>query len=169
MHWRVITLAVAGLVFSGPGVAATDPSTVLILVNDLAPPESGTGSTGASIYVGEYYASRRGIPLSNIVHLSVPLACCSNDPRHWDSWNVGWDKFETYIRTPVKNFLESRGLKTKIKYIVPTYGIPVRTTTPNYPKGLQPDSLSIDLFLATMYSGSDALFRSNHYAVSVPQ
>src|SRR5437764_7957238 len=128
-HGRnICALAVAGLLFAGPCIAATDPSTVLILVNDLVPPESGTGATGASIYVGEYYATRRGVPFSNIVHLHVPLACCENDPRHWDSWNVNWEKFETYVRTPVKNFLESNGLTTKIKYIVPTYGIPVRTT-----------------------------------------
>src|SRR6267154_3835878 len=122
MYWRIISVAVAGLCLIRHCNAATDPSTVLILVNDLVPPEAGTGSTGASIYVGEYYASRRGIPFSNIVHLSVPLACCSNDPKQWDSWNIGWDKFETYVRIPVKAFLESHGLKTKIKYIVPTYG-----------------------------------------------
>jgi uncharacterized protein (TIGR03790 family) len=169
MRWRILALAVASLVLCRPSSAATDPSTVLILVNDLVPPEPGTGPTGASIYVGEYYASRRGIPFSNIVHLSVPLACCSNDPRHWDSWNVNWEKFETYVRTPVKSFLESNGMKTRIKYIVPTYGIPVRTTTPNYPKGLQPDFLSIDSFLAAIYSGSDAPFRRNPYALSRPE
>src|ERR1700704_5690363 len=131
MHWRIPALAVASLVLIGPCLAVTDPSTVLILVNDLVPPETGTGSTGASIYVGEYYATRRGIPFSNIVHLSVPLACCNSDPRHWDSWNVNWERFETYVRTPVRSFLESNGLTNKIKYIVPTYGIPVRIRTEN--------------------------------------
>src|ERR1043165_4519414 len=92
-------LLFAGSVLSIPCAGAADPTTVLILVNDLVPPEDGTGSTGASIYVGEYYASRRGIPFSNIVHLNVPLACCENEPRHWDSWTVNWEKFETYVRT----------------------------------------------------------------------
>src|SRR5262245_39315762 len=141
---------------------------VLILVNDVAPPESGTGSKGASVYVGEYYATRRGIPFSNIVHLSIPLSCCDNDPKAWDSWNVGWDKFHAYIRTPVKNFLESHGLKYQIKYIVPTYGVPVRTQITPYPAGLQPDMGSVDAFLAAMYSGSDSAFELNPYAVTAP-
>src|SRR5262245_59840402 len=132
-------LLLASLLLAIPVFGATDPSTVLILVNDLVAPEAGTGTTGASVYVGEYYASRRGIPASNIVHLSIPLACCANDPREWDSWNISWEAFVGYIRTPVKNFLESRGLTNKIKYIVPTYGIPVRTHVVPYPAGLQED------------------------------
>jgi uncharacterized protein (TIGR03790 family) len=161
-------LLFASLTIVAPVFAATDPNTVLILVNDLVPPEAGTGSTGASIYVGEYYATRRGIPFSNIVHLSIPLACCDSDPKQWDSWNVGWDKFETYIRTPVKSFLESRGLKNTIKYIVPTYGIPVRTQIVPYPAGIQPDMGSVDSFLAAMYSPSGSPFQLNPYAVTDP-
>src|SRR3954453_9069465 len=97
MRWRILVLAVTSLVISKPCTAATDPSTVLILVNDVVPPEAGTGSTGASVYVGEYYATHRGIPFSNIVHLNVPLVCCNSDPKHWDSWNVGWEKFDASI------------------------------------------------------------------------
>src|SRR5436305_2216403 len=110
-------LACAAMILARHCVAA-DPATVLILVNDRVPD---------SIYVGEYYATRRGIPFTNIVHLSVPLACCDNDPIQWDSWNIGWDTFDTYIRAPLKQFLEDNGLRDTIKYIVPTYGIPVRT------------------------------------------
>jgi len=167
-HRLVRTLLFAGFAFAGRLFAAVDPNTVLILVNDVAPPESGTGSKGASVYVGEYYATRRGIPFSNIVHLSIPLSCCDNDPKAWDSWNIGWDNFNTYIRTPVKNFLESHGLKYQIKYIVPTYGVPVRTQITPYPAGLQPDMGSVDAFLAAMYSGSDSAFQLNPYAVTDP-
>src|SRR6516164_7270735 len=140
---RIIgSLVLAGAALAITCAGATDPTKVLILVNDLVPPEDGTGSTGASIYVGQYYATRRGIPLSNIVHLSVRLACCDNDPKAWDSWNIDWQTFDTDIRTPLKSFLESNGLTTQIKYIVPTYGIPLRTRLgAPYPAGLEPDSV----------------------------
>jgi uncharacterized protein (TIGR03790 family) len=164
--WWAVTALI--LISFHRGHAAADPSTVLILVNDLVPPESGTNGIGASIYVGQYYAARRGIPAANILHLNVPLGCCANDPHDWDSWNIPWSNFETYIRAPLRNFLESGGLKYGIKYIVPTYGVAVRVTTPNHPAGLQPDFLSIDSFLAALYSGTDAQFQRNPYAVSVP-
>jgi uncharacterized protein (TIGR03790 family) len=162
-------LLFAGLALSISSAAAADPTTVLILVNDLVPPEDGTGSTGASIYVGQYYAARRGIPFSNILHLSVRLACCDNDPKAWDSWNIDWQTFDRDIRTPIRNFLESNGLTTHIKYIVPTYGIPVRTRLgAPYPAGLEEDFLSVDSFLTTLYAGTDAPFVLNPYALSQP-
>jgi uncharacterized protein (TIGR03790 family) len=169
-NWQIISLLLlACLAFSATCAGAADPATVLILVNDLVPPETGTGSIGASVYVGQYYAAQRGIPFSNIVHLSVRLACCDNDPKEWDSWNIDWQTFDTTIRTPVKSFLESNGLTATIKYIVPTYGIPVRTRLgAPYPAGLEPDFVSIDSFLAALYAGTDAPFLLNPYAVSQP-
>jgi uncharacterized protein (TIGR03790 family) len=167
---RIIgSLVLAGAALAITCAGATDPTKVLILVNDLVPPEDGTGSTGASIYVGQYYATRRGIPLSNIVHLSVRLACCDNDPRAWDSWNIDWQTFDRDIRTPLKGFLESNGLTTQIKYIVPTYGIPLRTNldAPS-PTGVALDSVSVDSMLTTLYAGTDAPFLLNPYAVSQP-
>ena len=98
------------------------------------------GSTGASIY-----ATRRGIPF------------------------IDWQTFDTDIRTPLKSFLESNGLTTQIKYIVPTYGIPLRTRLgAPYPAGLEPDSVSVDSMLTTLYAGTDAPFLLNPYAVSQP-
>src|SRR4051794_35327785 len=109
----------ACVLITGACFGAVDPSTVLILVNDQTPPETGTDGKGASAYVGEYYATRRGIPFDNIVRLSIPNPCCNPDPHDWSNWNVSWDKFDTYVRAPLKAFLESRGIQSKIKYIVP--------------------------------------------------
>jgi len=96
------------------------------------------GSTGASIY-----ATRRGIPF------------------------IDWQTFDTDIRTPLKSFLESNGLTTQIKYIVPTYGIPLRTHLDSpYPTGVALDSVSVDSLLTTLYAGTDAPFLLNPYAVS---
>ena len=44
---------------------------VLVLVNDRMPKEGGTGSMGASIFVGQYYAAKRNIPAANILHLKT--------------------------------------------------------------------------------------------------
>src|SRR5262249_34316513 len=101
-----------------------DPNSVLILVNDNTPPEAGTGGVGAGQFVANYYAAARDIPSGNIVHLRTALACCESNPAAWDSWHISWERFDSDIRKPVQNFVEKSGLKTRIKYIVPTYGVP---------------------------------------------
>jgi uncharacterized protein (TIGR03790 family) len=145
-----------------------DPGSVLILVNDLVPSEAGTGRKGASVFVGEYYAQKRGIPRENIVHLSVPLACCENNPRAWDSWNVSWSVFVEDIRTPIKRFLERKNLRDRIRYIVPTYGIPLRLN--NLARGgPSMEGFSIDSFLAAMDSGQDGPTLPNPYRARDPK
>ena len=42
--------------------ASAEAASVLILVNDAAPAAEGTGRTNASVWVGESYAAKRGIP-----------------------------------------------------------------------------------------------------------
>jgi len=171
--WLLVPF-VAGVVClpqSAWATSADDPASLLILVNDLVPPEAGTGQRGASVFVGEYYAQKRGIPRENIVHLSVPLACCNNDPKAWDSWNVGWPTFVEHVRKPVNRFLERKGLKDRIRYIVPTYGIPLRLNNlsrpgpPQYPG----EGFSLDSFLATMDSGQDGPALPNPYRADDPR
>ena len=165
-----------GVFLAGASLASTyDPSTVLILVNDQVLPEAHTNGVGASIYVGQYYATKRGIPAANIVHLSIPLGCCTSDPGAYDSWTITWPNFVNYIRTPLKNYLETNNLQRKIKYIVPIYGIPTHLANlgvplpPNQNNVFFPiEAYSIDSFLAAMYSGSDYPWMANPYAVSDP-
>src|SRR5437867_9175312 len=127
------------------------------MVNDATPPEPGTGTWGASEYVGRYYAQARGIPLSNILHINSPMGCCSSNAHDWDSWHISWDDFNSRIRTPLKNFLEAQGLKTRIKYVVPTYGVPSHIISYN---GYE--NLSVDSFIASTYSPeSDEIDASN--------
>jgi len=123
-----------------------DPSSVLIVVNDNTPPEPGTDGKGAGQFVADHYAAARGIPAANIVHIRTTMACCAADPRSWDSWSISWREFVDDVREPIKAFLKSRRLTTKIKYIVPTYGVP--THVENHPLGA--DSLSVDALLAIM-------------------
>ncbi len=165
------TLALITFVSVCCHAAAEDPSTVLILVNDATPPEDGTGASGASVYVGEYYAAKRAVPAQNILHLNVNAGI---DPRSWDGEFVTFATFDTQIRQPVKAFLESNGLKNKIKYIVPTYGIPNAIhTSPVMLDGPMPqyfpsEGFSVDSYLASLYSGTDDLFLTNPYAISDP-
>ena len=151
--------------------ATEDPSTVLILVNDQAPPEAGTGSVGASVYVGQYYAQQRGIPAQNIVHLNIPLGSPPNT-QFYDSEIVPFSVFDATIRQPVKAFLENNALKNRIKYIVPTYGVPNAILTgpvalnPPLPEGFPTSGFSVDSYLASLYSGTDDIYLTNPYALS---
>jgi uncharacterized protein (TIGR03790 family) len=136
--------------------APPDPATVLIIVNDATPAEQGTGTLGASEYVGWYYAGARHIPLSNVFHIST-AGGPSSDPHDPLGWHISWEEFNARIRVPLKDFLESRQLERKIKYIVPTYGVPTHISS--Y-KGYE--NLSVDSFLASIYSpASDDIGSSN--------
>ena len=144
-------------------------------MNDALLPDANTAGVPASQYVGQYYATKRGIPTSNIVHVNVPLGCCSNDPGASDSWMISWSAFDSLVRQPIKAFLETNNLKNKIKYIVPVYGVPshiLSLSTPLPPNFINFDwpqnSYSIDSFLATMYSGNDFAWLANPYAVTDP-
>jgi uncharacterized protein (TIGR03790 family) len=141
--------------------AAPSPEagTVLILVNDAVPKAPGTGAKGASVWVGETYASRRGVPFNQILHLDIPLGCCDNNPLDWDSWNMDWARFETTIRQPVANFLARKGMAEKIRYIVTTYGIPLRT----WDAAHKVEGLSVDSCLAALNSGLGTVPLRNPY------
>jgi len=66
MFVRVASLATAWICFCAVGRAALHPEAgnVLVLVNDVAPPEPGTNSKDARVFVGEYNAQQRGVPTS---------------------------------------------------------------------------------------------------------
>lgn len=123
---------------------------VLILVNDAMKPEPGTGAIGASVFVGEYYAGKRGIPKGNILHLTTATAEA-----------VSYSDYVNQIEKPVKAFLEANdgAKKQQILYIVPTYGIPVKANVTG-------DQIpAVDSLLAGMYASSTFSIRiANPYA-----
>lgn len=126
-----------------------DSQSVLILVNDAYPAETGTGGVGASVYVGQHYAQMRGVPTSQILHLNIPLSVLMYAPTYE---NISWTNYLTYIQNPIKTFLETNNLKDKIMYIVPTYGIPDKTSLPGT-SGVNAQE-SLDSILAGFYSGN---------------
>jgi uncharacterized protein (TIGR03790 family) len=87
--------------------AVAGPRNVLVVVN---------GSSPQSVEIGEYYRSRRGIPKENLCRLSL-----SSDVEAVSTRTV-----EERIKSPLREFLASRGLKDKILYIVMTYGLPYK-------------------------------------------
>src|SRR5262249_47653141 len=127
------------------------------LVNDVAAPEPGTNGKGASVFVGEYYAQQRGVPASQILHLNIPLS--ENNPTNWDSWNMNWEKFDSTIRQPLKKFLADNQLTQQIDYIVPVYGVPVRT----WDSTGKIEGLSVDSFIAGINAGPISQFLPNPY------
>src|SRR5690349_8479089 len=116
----LVSLAVQAQAPKPPKAAASPESaSVLILVNDDVAPSPGTGRKGASVWVGEYYAEKRGIPAGNILHLSIP---CQDGALAWDCWHISWEVFDTSIRRPLLKALNSRGASNPIHYIVPVWG-----------------------------------------------
>lgn len=151
---RIIrTLVVALVATAGIRLyAQDDPTRVLILVNDATPPETGTGSAGASVFVGQYYAAQRHIPTSNIVHINMPLP----SPAAYDAENVPYTAYDQQIRQPLAQFLQANNLVNNIDFIVPTYGIPLKVINPGMPPGFVglPDTIAIDSLLASINSPS---------------
>ncbi len=135
----------------------SEAASVLILVNDAVGPAQGTGKKGASVWLGQYYAAKRGIPPGNIVHLNVPN---SENPLAWDSWFVDWARVEQNILAPVRQFLRSRDLTNRIHYIVPVFGVPSHFTGPPEFKG---EGWSVDSYLAALNAGTNRLLVRNPY------
>jgi uncharacterized protein (TIGR03790 family) len=122
---------------------------VLIVVNGNWPP---------SVAIGEYYRKARAVPESNVLAISYgpPRA----DLAGADFETIGRAAFEASIRDPVAAFLESHGLKDKIRVIVLAKGLPLHVSgaaTPSLATYLR-DSMdkSVDAELAILFSGKEA-------------
>ena len=161
VSWIPITALFFASFSCATAASSTDPSTVLVLVNDAWPAETGTSGVGASVYVGQHYTQARNIPSANVLHLNIPLSTLHYATNEF----ISYPDFLTYIQNPIKSYLNTSGLKDQILYIVPTYGIPVMLDA----LGADPNSrISIDSVLAGMYSNSPATLLTNPYFTSDP-
>ena len=163
-------LALACGVFVIPGHvfgSSYDPSTVLVLINDLYPAEDGTNGMGASQFVGQHYAQLRQIPAANVVHLKIPLSVMhpvGTAPTYDFMYYADYKK---YLQTSVQAYMAQQGITDKILYIVPTYGIPYMLFDglPGDPKTWR---ISLDSILAGMNSNRTSPFLSNPYYTASP-
>ena len=126
MFPRFVLLAVFALAFQDPEPTekAIDPAKeVVVLVNENVP---------ESVSIGEYYATRRGIPKLNICRIRTT----SNEICEWS-------ELRKDILDPLTKFLED---KPDVLYIVPTWGVPVKTREENPAndgKGAQGDTVAL--------------------------
>ena len=100
-------LSIVLIVATNVSVADAGPTNVLVVMNATSPD---------SVTVARYYMARRGIAAKYLCKVYCPTEEQIKD-----------DVFEETIRTPIKRYLTSKGLKDKIDYIVLTKGIPIRT------------------------------------------
>lgn len=110
----ILCLCLAGATCAGAD--APDGRSVVVLVNTASP---------ASTAVGEHYARRRGVPGSHICRVSCPTGEV-----------ISRRQFNRDVRSPLRTFLLEAGLARadesgrlhglKVRYLVATYGIPVK-------------------------------------------
>ncbi|MFW6107661.1 MAG: TIGR03790 family protein [bacterium] len=110
----ILSLCLAGATCAGAD--PPDGRSVVVLVNTASP---------ASVAVGEHYARRRGVPRSHICRVSCPTGEV-----------ISRRQFNRHLRSPLRTFLRKAGLARadesgrlrglKVRYLVATYGIPVK-------------------------------------------
>jgi uncharacterized protein (TIGR03790 family) len=99
-HKLAVLLAAAQILFG------QKPDNVLVVINQQSP---------LSRSIGEYYAERRHVPLTNVCRLSVQPD--EDIPR---------EEYDDKIARPIAEFLRQHKLQEQILYIVTTSGVPLR-------------------------------------------
>src|SRR6186997_329818 len=102
------TLTAAMLLASAVSAAAQSPENVAVVVNDASP---------ASQQVAEYYVRKRGIPASNVIHITAPT-----------TEEISRQVFAGAIEAPIAAALTRENLQDRVLYLVLTKGIPLRVT-----------------------------------------
>lgn len=85
---------------------AQDGHNVLVVVND---------NSSLSRNIGDYYARRRSIPLTNICHI-----------RTAEDEEISRDIYNRQVAAPIAGFLRGGGLVDRVLYIVTTMGVPLK-------------------------------------------
>jgi len=122
-----IALAACG---AGAEIPVQSPATILLVVNDNSP---------LSRTIGEYYARRRGVPLTNICHLKASTG-----------EEISREDYDRQIARPIGAFLRKQQLQESIYYIVTTAGVPLKI--PGAGEGMTSSAASVDSELTLLYS-----------------
>lgn len=117
-------------VCAGAEIPPPSPAAILLVVNDNSP---------LSRNIGEYYARRRAVPLSNICHLKTSTA-----------EEISREEYDRQIARPIGAFLRKMPLQESISYIVTTAGVPLKIGGSG--EGMQSDAASVDSELTLLYS-----------------
>jgi uncharacterized protein (TIGR03790 family) len=101
-------LFVASLGLAPSDARAQGPENVALVIND---------QSAASQRVGDYYARKRAIPASNVIHVRVS-----------DSETIDRVRYSALIERPIAAALTRQGLQDRILYLVLTKEVPLRIT-----------------------------------------
>lgn len=121
-------LVCAALAVAAPRLAAQSPANVAVIINDASP---------ASQRIGQYYAEKRGLPASNVIHIRT-----STEER------INRQAYVETIENPIGAALGRHDLQDRIHYLVLTKGVPLRIEGTAGPKGT---AASVDSELTLLY------------------
>ncbi|HLP17999.1 MAG TPA: TIGR03790 family protein, partial [Bacteroidota bacterium] len=102
--------------------------------------------------IASYFSSKRAIPASNIIYISVPTTEEISDADF------------SSLRTQVENAMNAQGLTTKVNFIVTTKGMPVKVKrTSTIACASVESELSLILGKYSYYIGLDSRIKSPYY------
>src|ERR1700733_7183684 len=120
------------LVFAQQILSAQDVTNVLLVVND---------ASRLSRDIGQYYASRRGVPPKNICHI-----------RTVETEEIERAQYDREIANAIGACLTRNQLTEQILYIVTTGGVPLKiASTAGETEGMNGDFASVDSELTLLY------------------
>ncbi|MFN7992308.1 MAG: TIGR03790 family protein [Bryobacteraceae bacterium] len=121
----------AGVLLLGSSLLAQNSDNILLVVN---------GADRLSRHIGDYYVSKRAIPLKNVCKIDV----LDNDEE------IPWDRYVEEIEQPVARCLSRAHLQEQVLYIVTTMGVPLKVAGAG--SGPAQEGCAVDSELALLYS-----------------
>ena len=130
----LFAVALAMVLVSPVPLAAQSAENVAVVINDDSP---------ASQRVGEYYVTRRAIPLANVIRI-----------RTSGEETIDRAQYAATIQAPIAAAIAARGLQDRVLYIVLTKGVPIRVADP----GASAETVaSVDSELTQLYRAMTGL------------
>ncbi|HEY3411799.1 MAG TPA: TIGR03790 family protein [Armatimonadota bacterium] len=150
-----LTLALLALVLvAAKSPAGENPATVVVIYRTNCDDYDKDG-TGDSEQIARYYAARRGIPSDHLLGVKVELPGGANPFDKYLRWT--WESYRSALVKPLRAKLNALG-RTRIQYIVTTFGLPLRVQVPT-----GKTDMSADVALAQPFRISEDGLHSGRY------
>ena len=128
--------------------SAPTASEVLVVYNSSYTTDSDTDGTQDSLEIADYYKTKRSIPDANVLGISAPT-----------TEEITRTQYNDQIKAALESYLTSSGLKTSIKYIVLTKGIPLKIQATNGAAYGVTNYSSVDAAVCLLYETYDTTWR----------
>lgn len=125
---RLLLLVCTALAAAAPAAQAQSAENVAVVINEASP---------ASQQIGEYYASRRGLPPRNILHIRTTV-----------EERITREQYASTVENPIGAALKKAGAQDRILFLVLTKGVPLRIEGT---AGVQGTLASVDSELSLLY------------------